>query len=84
MAGQPGKVILIRRTITIVQAVPVITYLGDTPEQARDYELSMPLEDKIGAFVEAIEMSDDIDFSEAVTIQDAPAPVNIPNIPRIP
>lgn len=81
-AAQPEKELLIRRTITVVQAIPMSAYPGMTPEEAAESEREMDLGDKIGAFVEAIEFSDSVDFGEVITIQDVPMKPVIPVIPQ--
>lgn len=80
--SQPNKELLIRRTMTIVQAIPISSYGGMTPEEAAAYEREMDRAEKIGAFVEAVEFSNTIDFDEVITIQDVPSSPPSPVIPQ--
>lgn len=66
------KVIVIKRTVTVTSRVKLEDYQTDDPREAIAYEKYMPRQEKIEAFVEALEFSEpgDVKVSEEVTIEE--------------
>lgn len=67
-----SKVIVLKRTVTVIQRTPLDDYSTTDPREAISYELQMPKPEKIEAFVEALEFSEpeDVSVSEVVTVED--------------
>lgn len=67
-----SKIVVTKRTVTVVQRVKLDDYSTTDPREAISYELQMPKSEKIEAFIETLEFSEsgDVSVSEIVTVED--------------